>query len=121
MINTNIPTNTYEQLHFDSSDITGICITQGNSKFLVINIYNDCNHNDSIVAVSAQLSLLFPNNIIPDNTHVIMAGDFNCHHEWWEDPHNSHLTSSETAIKPLLDLIYRFDFRMMLPLSIPTL
>ena len=121
MINTNIPTNAYEQLHFDSPNITGICITQGSSKFLVINIYNDCNHNDSIVAVSLQLSLLFPNDIIPDNTHVIMAGDFNHHHKWWEDPHNSHLTSRKTAIKPLLDLIYRFDFWMMLPPSIPTL
>src|ERR1700743_1377678 len=121
MVNTNIPTNSYEQLHFNTPDVTGIRITEDKSKILIINVYNDCNNNDSIDAVSTYLTPLFPNDIIPDDTHVIIAGDFNRHHEWWEDPHNAHLTSSENAVKPLLDLIYCLDLRMALPPIIPTL
>ena len=121
MVNTNIPTNAYKQLHFSSPDVTGICITEGDTKILVINVYNDCNNSDSIDAVSLHLSPLFPNDIIPDNTHVVIAGDFNRHHDWWEDPHNAHLTFSEPAVKPLLDLIYSLDLRMALPPFIPTL
>jgi hypothetical protein len=115
LINTNIPTNSYDQLHLTSPDVTGIRITQGPHKILIINIYNDCNHNDSINAVCSFLSHQFPNDDIPEDTHVICAGDFNRHHAWWEEDRNSHLTSSKTAIQPLLDTINRFDLRMALP------
>ena len=50
-----------------------------------------------------------------------MAGDFNKHHDWWEDESNKHLTSSEALVQPLLDVVYRFDLRMALPPNIPTL
>ena len=109
LINTNIPTNAYEQIHFNSPNVTGLHITQGTSKILLINVYNDCNHNNSIDVVNHFFSLNFPNDFIPDNTHIILAGDFNRHHSWWEEPHNAHLTSSESALKPLLDLIFNLD------------
>ena len=50
-----------------------------------------------------------------------MAGDFNRHHSWWEDESNTHLTTGEALIQPLLDMIHRFDLRMALPPNIPTL
>ena len=120
-VNSNIPTNCYEQLHFDSPDVTGLQIKQNRHKVIVINIYNDCNHNKSLDAVSDFLLLRFPNDIIPDDTHIIFAGDFNRHHSWWEEERNAHLNSSEGALQPLLDTIYRFDFRMALPPNRPTL
>ena len=120
-INSNISTNTYEQLHFESPDVTGIKISQGNVKILIINIYNNCKNNDSIDAVSSFLTYHYPDDHIPDNTHVILAGDFNRHHAWWEEERNAHLTSSEAALKPLLDTVNRFNLRMALPPNRPTL
>lgn len=120
-VNVNIPTNSYEQLHFNTPDVTGLRITQGPHKVIVINVYNDCNNNDSVDAVSQFLSHHFPNDHIPDDTHIILAGDFNRHHSWWEEDRNSHLTSSEASLQPLLDTIYRFDLRMALPPKCPTL
>ena len=120
LINTNITTNCYEQVHFNSPDVTGVLITHGLSKTMIINIYNDCNHNESIDTVSTLLTSQFP-NVIPDDTHIIFSGDFNCHHSWWESPQNTHITSSETTMKPLLNLIFNFDLRMALPPNVPTL
>ena len=50
-----------------------------------------------------------------------MAGDFNRHHSWWEDEGNTHLTTGEAMIQPLLDVLYWFDLKMALPPGIPTL
>ena len=121
MVNTNIPTNSYEQLLIDSPDATGLKITQGTNKVYIINVYNDCKHNETIYAVSQLLSHLFPDEHVPDNTHVILAGDFNRHHASWEEDRNAVLTSSEAMLQPLLDIIDRFDLRMALPPHRPTL
>ena len=121
LINTNIPTNSYEQIHFNSPDVTGTKITQGSSKILVINVYNDCKNNDSIDAVSTFLTHQFPNDHIPDDVHIIFAGDFNRHHPSWEEERNAHLTTSERLLHPLTDIISRYDFRMALPPYRPTL
>jgi len=87
----------------------------------VLNIYNDCSHNTAIDEVVAYLTRTFPDDVIPDGKHIVMAGDFNRHHSWWEDESNTHLTTSEVMIQPLLDVVYRFDLGMALPLGIPTL
>ena len=87
----------------------------------MLNVYNDCNHNAAIDTVTEYLTHTFPDNHILNDRHVIVAGDFNRHHSWWEDKGNTHLTSSEAMIQPLLDMIHWFDLRMALPLNIPTL
>jgi len=51
----------------------------------------------------------------------MVAGNFNRHHSWWEDESNSHLTTGEAMIQPLLDLVYRYNLGMALPPGIPTL
>lgn len=120
-INTNIPSDTYSQIKFPSPDVTGIQIKIHDQTFLVINIYNDCNHSNSITAVSEFLNSKFPDEHVPDDVHVILGGDFNRHHPWWEDDRNDHLTSSETLLQPLMDLISSFSLRMSLPPKLPTL
>ena len=120
-VNTNISSDTYTQLKFTSTDVSGLQIKMHNQTYVIINIYNDCNQNDSIDAVSEFLDANFPDEHVPDNTHVILGGDFNRHHAWWEEARNSHLTSSETLLQPLMDLITRFDLRMALPPILPTL
>lgn len=120
-MNTNIPTNSYEQIHFNTPDVTGTKIMQGTTKTYIINIYNNCKHNDSMDAVSQFLETHFPDDHIPDDSHIILAGDFNCHHAWWEEDRNIGLTSTELLLQPLLDTINRYDMRMALPPNHPTL
>lgn len=121
LVNTNIPTNAYEQIFYKSADVTGLKLKLDDRSFIIANIYNDCNSNDAVEAVSDSLSNTYPDDYIPLNTHVILGGDLNRHHPWWETDENRHLTSSEEKIRPLLDLIYRFDFRMALLPGRPTL
>lgn len=121
LINTNLSTEHYEQIQFQSTDVTGIRIKAGSSTMLILNIYNDCNHNAALDEVTDFLAQQFPDDHVPDNCHVLVAGDFNRHHAWWESEDNVHLTSSENMVQPLLDLVYRFDLRMALPAKIPTL
>lgn len=120
-VNTNLTTEHYEQIQFQSADITGISIKTSTTTLVILNVYNDCNHNAALDEITNFLSLRYPDDHIPDNQHIIIAGDFNRHHEWWESEDNSHLKSSETMVQPLLDIINRFDLRMALPPKIPTL
>ena len=121
LVNTNLSTDSYEQIQFRSTDVMGIRIKTSAGPVTLINVYNDCTHNAAMDEVSAYLSRTFPGDHIPDDEHVIMAGDFNRHHGWWEDERNMHLTSTEALIQPLLDVLYRFDMGMALPANIPTL
>lgn len=120
-VNTNIPTNSYEQIQFDNADVTGVRIAQDTRTTILINVYNDCNHNKSIDSVGEFLEREFSDDHVPDDINLIIAGDFNRHHSWWEEDRNAHLTSSEVSLRPLLDLVYRFDLRMALPPGRPTL
>ena len=121
LINTAIPTNLYEQIQFNTPDITRLILKTEEKKIVIINVYNDCNNNGSIDAVSGFLDANHPDEFMPNNTHIIVCSDFNRHHPWWETEDNTHLLSTEHMIKPLLDLTMRFDLRMVLPHGLPTL
>ena len=121
LVNARIPTNNYEQLQFNMADVTGLNIKTENGKVDLINVYNDCNNDDAIHAVSEFLADRYPDDHMPNDTHIIIGGDFNRHHPWWESEDNVHLTSAEQMIRPLLDLTARFDLRMALPPNLPTL
>ena len=46
-VNTNISSDTCTQLKFTSTDVSGLQIKMHNQTYVIINIYNDCNQNDS--------------------------------------------------------------------------
>ena len=121
LVNTSLSTDCYEQIQFHSTDVTGIRIRTDTGRVTLINVYNDCTHNAAMDEVDGYLTHMFPEGHIPDDEHVIMAGDFNRHHNWWEEERNAHLTSSEGMIRPLLDVLYKFDLKMALPENTPTL
>ena len=121
LVNTNISTDCYEQIQLRSTDVTGMRIVTDAGPVTVLNVYNDCNHNAAVDEVTSYLTRTFPDDVISGDEHIIMAGNFNRHHSWWEDESNTHLTTSEAMIKPLLDIVYRFDLAMALPSGIPTL
>ena len=121
LVNNNIPSDSYTHLLLPSLDASGIQIKVLDQTLIIINIYNACDHNDTLHAVSAFLSPMFPDDHVPENTHVILGGDFNRHHPLWEEPRNSHLKSSELLLLPLMNIIRQLDLRMALPPCIPTL
>jgi len=82
----------------------------------IYNIYNDCNHNNSLFSLSA---FLITNPPIPTD-HMIWLGDFNHHHPLWETFNNRHLNSSENDIQPLLNLLQDYDMELIFPPGIPT-
>ena len=121
MINTRIPTDRYEQIQFWSADVSGLYLKMNEQNLIIINVYNKCNSNATIDTVREFLLTRFLDEHIPDDTHIILCGDFNRHHPWWETDENTHLTSSEGMIHPLMDLITLLDLHMVLPPHIPTL
>jgi len=94
MINTNISTDAYTQLDVPSSDITAACFIGPYSNLTLFNIYNNCNHNDSLLDIAGYLS----SNPPTPSDNMLWLGDFNRHHPLWESPVNRHLNSSEDKI-----------------------
>ena len=75
LISTNLSTDRYEQIQFQSTDVTGVRIATDVGPVTVLNVYNDCNHNAAIDAATMYLTQTFPDEHIPNDKHVIVAGD----------------------------------------------
>ncbi|KAJ6481017.1 hypothetical protein C8R45DRAFT_831717, partial [Mycena sanguinolenta] len=48
LVNTNIPSHSWTQIPLDSSDLTGIELTGEFGTIRLINVYNDCDHNQAL-------------------------------------------------------------------------
>jgi hypothetical protein len=117
LINTNISTDHFSQIDISSADITAVRFFNAEGGLSLFNVYNDCNHNNSIDALSNHLATNPP----PPSDHMLWLGDFNRHHPLWESINNRHLNSSEANVQPLLDLLHDHDMDLALPMGIPTL
>jgi hypothetical protein len=73
-------TNPFDQIQFDSQDVTGIHIMPDQQKIIIINAYNACTTNNTITEMSNFLKSNFPDEAIPHDTYVILLEYFNCHH-----------------------------------------
>jgi hypothetical protein len=123
LLNANIPLGsaTCESIPIPSSDITALRLLTQNGWISLINIYNDCRHNDTITLLSNYIddnaALLRPS----EDDHMLWLGDFNRHHAWWEGTNNQQLRSTDEQINPLLQMISDSEMEMILPVGIPTL
>ena len=86
LVNTKLDTNSWSQvLLSNTNDITIIQIKHPQGKVTIFNIYNDCNHSNSMTMVDKLLRngnntiLWFPTN------SLLWCGDFNRHHPMWEE------------------------------------
>ncbi|KIY46395.1 hypothetical protein FISHEDRAFT_24281, partial [Fistulina hepatica ATCC 64428] len=56
LVNTSMPTNIWRQIPVDSPDVTAVQITTGDGhRLTVFNIYNDCNNDKALDALSIAL------------------------------------------------------------------
>jgi hypothetical protein len=84
-------------------------------------MYNDTDKNNTIDTLANAWAEHENKWLANQNMEIIILGDFNCHHSTWEARTNSHLTSLDRLLNPLLDLIVNMHLEMALPWNIPTL
>lgn len=96
LVNTRIPSSSWSPIPFDSPDITAIELRGEFGIIRVINIYNDCEHNDALTVLVRYLR--DPANAAPPGQRIlyIWGGDFNRHHPF--GTRRGTTTCSPTAI-----------------------
>ena len=123
LINTNIVTNNWKQLHIEHPDITAIELTTSIGNIWLFNIYNDCKNNDSLDTIATYMKTNLTPRSITNPTHQVWLEDFNRHHPIWDEPQNSHLFTkcNLDLAQPLLNMLDKHKMKMALPPLIPTL
>jgi Endonuclease-reverse transcriptase len=105
-------------------DVTVIQLTGPWGKLNIFNIYNDCNHNKTITALSKfqheQTDLL--EKVTTGSAHTIWLGDFNRHHPHWDNHDNTRLFTKDTikAAETLIEATAEAGLKLALPRGIPT-
>lgn len=84
LICASISTDSWEQIEFLSGDITALTLKGEWGKIFLLNIYNNCDNNETIKALTR-----FHENYEElaeqagqANIHIIWLGDFNRHHQY---------------------------------------
>jgi len=123
LVSTHISTNMWMPITFKSPDLTGIQLHREFRTLCILNIYNDCNHNDMLTAVACHFHDPENRGYLTAPLHHIILGDFNCHTALWDEECNAHLFTHErlTLAQPLLNLISSYNWKMALPKDIPML
>jgi len=124
LVSTGLHTNAWAPIDIDSPDMTAIHLHGEHGIVEIFNVYNDCTHSNSLHAIEKYMTEQAGTNAQEEVlTHFIWAGDFNRHHEMWDNPCNHHLftNSNILAAEELIDLIAEHGLQMMLPPGIATL
>ena len=123
LINTNVLTNNWKQLHIEHPNITAIELTTSIGNIWLFNIYNDCKNDDSLDTITTYIKTNLTPRSITNPTHQVWLGDFNWHHPIWDEPWNFHLFTEHNLVlaQPLLNMLDEHKIKMALPLLIPTL
>jgi len=97
MIHSSIKTDTWNQLDFQSRDVTVVQLKGNWGKLTIFNIYNEGNSNDTV----KELTKFHRNNRASleasgtESAHILWLGDFNRHHPYWDDPNHTHLFTND--------------------------
>ena len=88
LINSNISTDAYSQIPVPCPDITAVRFHGEHGTLSLLNVYNDCSHNDSFTELSRHLLANQPPSTPSPVDPMIWLGDFNRHHPLWESADN---------------------------------
>jgi len=123
MVNRLVATDSWTPISINSSDVTAIQLQGDHGTIHIINVYNDCNHNESLAAVTSYLREPRARACTKLPLSFIWLGDFNRHHPLWDEERNNHLFTNAALelTRPLLDMLGRYNMKMALPKDIPTL
>jgi hypothetical protein len=107
----------------DSPNVTGIQLQGGFGTLYVLNIYNDCKHNNSLCTLEEYLhNPGVRAQPVAALLRHIWLGNFNWH-PLWDEERNNHLFTNMNLndVQMLLNLLARHGMKMALPKDIPTL
>jgi len=123
LINANLLTDAWKQIHFQHPDITAIEIQGQFGTLRIINIYNNGDNNNALTHISTFMRDRERQIQATGPLHTIWMGDFNRHHPLWDEPRNAHLFTHDNLnlTQPLLNMLGRHNMKMALPPFIPTL
>ena len=126
LIRSDLLTENWEQLDFPSGDVTALRIKEQWGTLTIFNIYNDCEHDETLEALMLyhrqhNCNLMGTETTQQDH-HVIWLGDFNRHHPYWDNPEDNRLftKSAREAAEQLLKIIADLGMDMALAKGVPT-
>ena len=124
LLRTDIPTNNWTQIGIETGDVTIVKITGDWGTLTLFNVYNDCEHDNTIELVkNLQKRLDDHEQDTPnENAHTIWLGDFNRHHPHWDDTSDSRLftTIAINKAEKLISAVADAGLDLALPPKIPT-
>ena len=101
LIRGDILTENWEQIDFPSSDVTAICIREKWGTLHIFNIYNDCEHNDTLNVLMEYHRKHEQDIAGTEDTHqehhLLWLGDFNWHHPYWDNLKDNRLFTHEAC------------------------
>ena len=86
LVNKKIVMDAWSIIDIGSPDIIAIKLKMPTRAVLIINLYCDCSHSESINKLNHYLQEQSKCNDTEDGTtDMIWLGDFNCHHPQWDE------------------------------------
>ena len=116
----------WEQLDFPSGDVTVLHIKDSWGMLTLFNIYNDCEHNDTLKELMSyhrsHAHQITGSELTQEEHHLIWLGNFNCHHPYWDNPEDNRLFSCDAleSVEMLLRCVADIGMDMALPSGTPT-
>ena len=124
LIRASLNPDSWEQIDFPSGDVVVIQLHGEWGKVTIVNVYNDCNNDNTIRLLtefhSTHQAAVYQANI--GTAHILWLGDFNRHHPYWDDPRDNRLFTNEAteAAKKLIEAIADAGLDLALPSGILT-
>jgi hypothetical protein len=95
-VNSKLSTNSWKEVSISgNNDLTAIQIATGPGKLTIFNIYNDCNHSNTLECLQSFLQASRGAAVGGNLGHMIWGGDFNRHHPLWDRDEDEHLFTAQ--------------------------
>ena len=123
-VNSSLSTNSWKGISIPgNNDLTAIQVDSGLFKLTIFNIYNDCNHSNTLARLQQFVNEERNRIMGGANCYMIWGGDFNCHHPLWDRDEDDRLFTPQALrdATPLLEMIANEGLDMALPKGEPTL
>ena len=124
LIRADIHTNNWSQVEFNSGDVTVVKLKGIWGSLLLLNVYNDCEHDLTVEQLKSFQKRLDDTEQEQQrvSTHTIWLGDFNRHHPHWDNTSDTRLFTKEALGKAekLISAVADAGLDFALPPKIPT-
>jgi hypothetical protein len=124
LIRSQLKSDSWQQIDFQSGDVTAIRLMGQWGQLNLYSIYNDCQHNATIGLLSEHhhRTTNLEEDSATNKTHNIWLGDFNRHHPYWDNPEDTRLFTREAldVATTLIEAVAEAGLEMILPSGIPT-